>query len=336
MGKKKRHGRHTLPPHSWETHPLANAGEVSKMLLIAIVAIVAVIGLVVLLFFMQGPFAGKAIEFGEALPNEAGIFAVGDHKIGDGLIDIPITLNLGDNSNQNPAKSTAISFELPFDRTKLRPIDCALADATLRNYYFVDRKDLSLVKSCSTQGGKITLEYAWLCNEDCSNALTQEDLVFRFTPQIVGEHTLDFTHFDVYDIETGEDLIGEGTSGVIKIVENDAPPLEVLSRVVGTKVTVEDLGVVGTVYKTRVTATAITGDFSVYTQLMGARGAVMVLEKRNLNLANGEVVEINVDSAGKEVSTKQVLAYDTFNILDRQVGLGQPLTVSYLDGGDED
>jgi len=52
-----------LPPHTYEAHPVANAGEASKPLIIGIIAIVAIIALSLLLLF-SGQFVGKAIELG--------------------------------------------------------------------------------------------------------------------------------------------------------------------------------------------------------------------------------------------------------------------------------
>ena len=54
----------SLPPHSYEAHPLATSGEVSKPLIIGIIAIVAVIALSLLLLFSD-QFVGKALYPGQ-------------------------------------------------------------------------------------------------------------------------------------------------------------------------------------------------------------------------------------------------------------------------------
>ncbi len=51
----------TLPPHSWETHRVANAGEANKTFVAILVSIGAVIVLSLFLFF-SGKFVGKAIQ----------------------------------------------------------------------------------------------------------------------------------------------------------------------------------------------------------------------------------------------------------------------------------
>ena len=59
-----------LPPHTYEAHPVANAGEASKPLIIGIITIVAVILLSFFLLFSKQQFAGKAFFTGEM--NSAG------------------------------------------------------------------------------------------------------------------------------------------------------------------------------------------------------------------------------------------------------------------------
>src|SRR3989338_8354721 len=76
----------SLPPHSWETHRLANAGEANKTFVAILVSIGAVIVLSLFLFF-SSTFVGKAIQTAEG--NLVDIVATAD-----GTLLVQATLEL--------------------------------------------------------------------------------------------------------------------------------------------------------------------------------------------------------------------------------------------------
>src|SRR3989338_7539307 len=92
-----------LPPHTYEAHPVANAGEASKPLIIGIIAIVAVILLSLLLLFSKQQFAGKAIY---ACAGTAGIIYPTVYEDQD--FTLQVKANVGDKA------AKGFDFELTF------------------------------------------------------------------------------------------------------------------------------------------------------------------------------------------------------------------------------
>ncbi len=107
MARIKPIGKHRLPPHSNEAHPIAQAGEISKPFLIAIIAVVLIIVAALFLFFSQD-LVGKAFETGKL--NTAGIPTLSTQKQS---FSIPVKANIG------TAETIGVKFalELPKDVT---------------------------------------------------------------------------------------------------------------------------------------------------------------------------------------------------------------------------
>ena len=94
-----------LPPHTYEAHPVASAGEASKPLIIAIITIVAIILLSALLLFSKS-FVGKAISAGvteaSAELNSAKVYT-----------NQPFSMNISANIGADSTKSIAFTLKLP-------------------------------------------------------------------------------------------------------------------------------------------------------------------------------------------------------------------------------
>ena len=63
MRRKTQKVYKSLPPHTNEVHPVANAGQASKPFIIAVISIVAVVALTLLLLFSDR-LVGKAFYTG--------------------------------------------------------------------------------------------------------------------------------------------------------------------------------------------------------------------------------------------------------------------------------
>lgn len=96
-----------LPPHTYEAHPVANAGEASKPLIIGIIAIVAIIALSLLLLFSD-QLVGKAFFTGEEA-NSAGAelipATVYEHQ--------PFSLKVKANTGSKETNLVAFTLTLP-------------------------------------------------------------------------------------------------------------------------------------------------------------------------------------------------------------------------------
>ncbi len=91
-----------LPPHTNEAHPVANAGEASKPLIIGIIAIVAVVALSLLLLF-SNQFVGKAVYPGQA--GTAGlVYPIGVYENNDFTVQVK--------ANVGSELAAGVNFEL--------------------------------------------------------------------------------------------------------------------------------------------------------------------------------------------------------------------------------
>jgi hypothetical protein len=106
IGRKKK----ALPPHTWETHPTANQGEVNKTLIIAVVTILALVALAVLLFFSD-TFVGQAtFDYTGMNDNYFGIL-VSDWGMDNAFeVDVAQTVPIIANFDDQEASSFEISL----------------------------------------------------------------------------------------------------------------------------------------------------------------------------------------------------------------------------------
>src|SRR3989344_2090759 len=94
----------SLPPHSNEAHPVANAGQASKPFIIAVITIVAVVALALLLLFSDR-LVGKAFYTGGA--NTAGAILPAPVIEGQPFM-VAVKANIGG------LQAASIDFELAF------------------------------------------------------------------------------------------------------------------------------------------------------------------------------------------------------------------------------
>ena len=217
--------RHTLPPHTWEAHPVAQAGEANKTLVVVIISI-AVIILLALLLFIGSRVVGKAIQYGTAPAQEAGIFIVEGAETAGESFTVPITATIN-------TPSTGVTFTLSYAEG-LTP-DCSALQEVLDEQFTIDGEDLSVIKGyrCPTEEyanvplsnippigtNEIVFMYTGLCApadraDTCPNALQGDNILLgevTFTAVQPGEYDLDFISFDIIALEgANEDLINEG------------------------------------------------------------------------------------------------------------------------------
>ncbi|MFH0701388.1 MAG: LamG-like jellyroll fold domain-containing protein [Candidatus Woesearchaeota archaeon] len=195
------HRKKTLPPHSWEPHPLAHKGEANKAFIIIAVAIIALVALSLLLFFGK-QFVGQAITFDVTGANQAGIFIYeGSFGTVGSSFTLPIKANLGGQ------KSVALKFNLTYDNSLT--IDCSKISSELDKKFVISGNSLVVTNTSTCANGKITFEYAGLCKDDtCSNALTGDMILanITFTASASKDYYFNFTLLEVYNL-SGENII---------------------------------------------------------------------------------------------------------------------------------
>ena len=172
----------SLPPHSWETHRLANAGEANKTFVAILVSIGAVIVLSLFLFF-SSTFVGKAIQTAEG--NLVDIVATAD-----GTLLVQATLAA-------PTTTNGVYFTLQLEDgdlcALLDPLDERVTNRLWNEFYEV---------SCSDG----TLRFADGTLSD-TNYYGGTFPITEFQPASLPLE-LEFTTdtFDMYDSVTGADL----------------------------------------------------------------------------------------------------------------------------------
>ncbi len=81
----------------------------------------------------------------------------------------------------------------------------------------------------------------------------------------------------------------------------------------GVKIRAEELGRLGTIYRTRLVALEALPPFSVYTTLLDSNDVKIVLESRSIPaMAAGESIELRTDSLSRNVARKRVIVMDNF------------------------
>ncbi|MDP3698968.1 MAG: myxococcus cysteine-rich repeat containing protein, partial [Nanoarchaeota archaeon] len=132
-----------LPPHTYEAHPVANAGEASKPLIIGIIAIVAVIALSLLLLFSD-QIVGKAFFTGEM--NSAGAEVVPSKVYENQPFSLKVKANTGGK------ETNVVGFELD-----LAPGMTCDNVQSIQNLLGWDVESKSM---CDAAKNKIIFEYA--------------------------------------------------------------------------------------------------------------------------------------------------------------------------------
>ena len=159
-----------LPPHTYEAHPVANAGEASKPLIIGIIALVAVILLSLLLLFSKQQFAGKAIYAGAGT---AGIIYPTVYENQD--FTLQVKANVGNDM------AASVSFEL----TLPTGVSCKS---------FVDNLNWPIHKfTCDPNLNTVT--YSDVTNSPVSGELTVASITFNSVK--AGTYDFKFAKFDV-------------------------------------------------------------------------------------------------------------------------------------------
>jgi len=219
----------TIPPDRKTLNPQPQTPQPShkKPLIIAAITIGCIIILSLLIFFAP-KFVGKAITPGPAGLGQAGIFLTENIATSGDSFPVDIKANI------DASSSVAVGFTLNYDPAYLN-VDCDILSTTIFNA--LDEKfiiteggithDLSIIRkhSCDNNIGEITFEYAGLCKDQtCSNAITGTDIIttIEFTAlQPTTGTEITFPNFDIIDLITQNDLIGEGTDVTIEIVEEE-------------------------------------------------------------------------------------------------------------------
>ena len=166
MKRKTQKVYKSLPPHTNEAHPIANAGQASKPFIIAVITIVAVVALTLLLLFSDR-LVGKAFYTGGA--NTAGATLPAPAVEGQ-----PFTVAVKANVGNQPA--AAISFELTFPSEFICP---QILD--LLNWQVI---------SISCDIAQKTVKYVAITNSPVSGEITIANLVFPGTS--VGSYEFNF------------------------------------------------------------------------------------------------------------------------------------------------
>lgn len=213
---KSKHKPHRHPP---QPRLMSHKAEANKSLVIGIIAVIAIVGLGLLLFFSK-QFVGKAIHEAPISENQAGFFVTADSTVTKGTAFVlPVKVKIGSGKS-----SVAGSFEFTYPAELLDIVNCNLTLFKKVNTVFViGGNDLTVFKNYSCSKGKVSWQFAGLCNENCSNALLPGPSIditeIRFYPKHAGQVNLTFTSFDIIDLDTGDDLVADGKNAVFNIVE---------------------------------------------------------------------------------------------------------------------
>jgi hypothetical protein len=193
IGRKRK----ALPPHTWESHPTANHGEVNKTLIIAVVAIFAIVALAALLFFSD-QFVGQAIFLDEdvADTNQVGIFPNDPVFELEESSFIPIVANFEE-------EITSFTINLSYD-SSIFNVDC---DSGMffddLDLIFNDSVDLIWEKNVNCGDGLINFHYAVFPAIDGSIKLIDETVLGRidFTAIGAGESSVEVVSSEFINLD---------------------------------------------------------------------------------------------------------------------------------------
>ena len=198
-----------LPPHTFEAHPAANAGEVKKPFIVAIIVVVSIVVLSLLLLFSEQIFVGQAYT---GLVNTGG---VEDTAVTE---NIPFSVTV--RANIGTSQSVATAFALAFPGNIGLTCNSVVSNLgwTAANGAVIE------TATCDNVNNQVIFEYATL---DSDAAVTGEFNLATITFDAVPAQSFNvrFSQFDVLDLDerTAADLIINGESATITV--NAAPPV---------------------------------------------------------------------------------------------------------------
>lgn len=209
--KRKKNSRKTkrrykpLPVHTWEAHT-TSLGEVNKQLIIAVITIIAIIALGTLLFFSE-VFVGKAYT---GLVDTAGIEPLPVSISPDTPFDLTVKANVGGK------ETTAVSFRL----TLPEGITCTGVDSTL------DWTELTgaILTTASCEANEVVFAYATINPNKFKTGEFDVARVHLSGIATAGTYAFDFSSFDLIDLDTNEDVIGNGERATITVAEPECIP----------------------------------------------------------------------------------------------------------------
>lgn len=188
-----------LPPHTYEAHPVANAGQASKPFIIAVITIVAVVALTLLLLFSD-QLVGKAFFTGQA--NSAGA-----ELTAPAYENQPFSLKIKANT---AAEVSALGFTLNLPKG-MTCADLLLSNGEVQNLL---AWELKANNKCTPNTNQVVFEYATLGPEKSG---TFDVAQINFAGMPAGTYQFTFESFAAYDAQTQD---------VIKIVLD--PTVEVV------------------------------------------------------------------------------------------------------------
>lgn len=299
-----------LPPHTWEAHPIANAGEIRKSFVIGIITIGALLLLSLFLFFGQD-LVGQAIHFEDAPAevNAAGVFVKEEVKfdaVGDkGSVPVKIYV---------PGTASGFEFDLTYDKEILE-LECPETDL-LDDLFNNGKLGLHSNIDCRTPG-KLSMEYVGLPFDQ--DRISQGDVVvdLTFKAKKEGETQVDFSKFIVYDANTGDEFKGIAINS----------PKFVVGKKTVTKPIIVALEVQGALLQTKVVANQkISEKFWIITNLYDEKGNVVAYNRelvKSMDL-NQEYISM-MYYQGK--SSKKVVDVYQHPKKNKKVHLAKPLEV---------
>lgn len=174
----------------------------------------------------QEPFVELQLEADDLYTGSVGDAGLEEYQA---VFDIPFSVAV--KANLGEGKSVAVAFTLAYNSEQLFLSNCdADTEQILRNldlaFGYGTENDLTTLRELTCTPGRISLQYAGLCNEDCSNALMGEETLaqFSFTPLTASvqerETSLQMELFEIYGLN-GDLLSLEVKPGLVRIAAAD-------------------------------------------------------------------------------------------------------------------
>jgi len=165
--------------------------------------------LISLFLYLSGPLAGKAFFSG----GEGTIGLVGQQTgqteqiVAGEVASYQLIANVGQN-----AQSIAVRFTVQFNAQVLQLQQCDINDCDYvleildDVFNYGETEDLTLTRTWNVLPGSLTVEYAGLCDETCSNVPEGQFVLanLQFRGQEAGSAAVILSPAEVYDAETGE------------------------------------------------------------------------------------------------------------------------------------
>ena len=201
-----------LPLHTWEAHPKASAGGISKPFVIAIITIFALVLLSLFLFF-QDQLVGKAFQTGTASIGLSGTdqertFAAGQS------VSVPIRANLG------TRQTVALGFSIALPSG----VTCSqLANPPFENLLGWNDQNGLVISVNECRNNVATFRMATL---NADQAKTGSDLSIanlRFNNLPVGRYPIQLSNIEIIDFRTHQDMGIRDATGREIIVNQPVP-----------------------------------------------------------------------------------------------------------------